>query len=178
MFLIGNSSSIIVALVLMLITTIILVALSIAAYISKVLKEKEIVEKKPQVQNTRQSNGSLQRLAKEKKDISSRKRSENYTVNNTANNTQVGDSIMEEKLRKKEAELNVREEMLNDREMAIAASLDELIELKKKVDQIIKDQESELFGYCSVSEESALKMKEVTLEVKKRLDETIRKIQE
>ena len=57
---------------------------------------------------------------------------------------------MEEKLKKKEAELNLREEMLNDREMAIAASLDELIELKKKVDQIIKDQESELFGYCSV----------------------------
>lgn len=71
-----------------------------------------------------------------------------------------------------------RQEHLDDREMAIAQSLEEIINLKNKVDAIIKAQKEELFSYCSVSEESALKMRDAILEVQKALDETIKKIQE
>ena len=78
----------------------------------------------------------------------------------------------------RENELNKKEELLDDKEMALAEGLDEIIDLKQKVDAIINAQKEELFSYCSVSEESALKMKEVTLEVQKKLQETIEKIQE
>lgn len=125
-------------------------------------------------------NSTMNRVAKEKKEISLRKRGDNKMNMNTNQNTSttVNNGFKDKELERKEAELKKREAELDDREMALSVALDELIELKNKVDKIIKDQKEELFSYCSVSEESALKMKEVTLEVQKNLKETIEKIQE
>ena len=97
------------------------------------------------------------------------------------NNATVKDSNIsdrEKMLDKRENALNEKEEILNDREMALAEGLDEIVVLKDSVDAIIKAQQDELFGYCSVSEEFGLKMKEITLEVQKKLKETVEKIQE
>lgn len=95
-----------------------------------------------------------------------------------SNSTNTNQTDREKFFNNRENELNRKEELLNDREMALAEGLDEIVSLKDRVDTIINEQKEELFSYCSVSEESALKMKEVTLEVQKKLKETIEKIQE
>lgn len=133
-------------------------------------------------------NSSRKVDAKTKLDISKKYNDENRTKTTQKNVPNKKDSniVYKEKLvddkekllSKREDELNKREELLNDREMAIAEGLDEIVSLKERVDEVINAQKEELFSYCSVSEESALKMKEVTLEVQKRLKEAIEKIQE
>lgn len=130
----------------------------------------------------RKNGDTLSRIAADMRNVNKRK--SDVVINQKVNqvnvnkiNTENKEVISGDKNMSSNLDID-RQEKLDDREMAIAQSLEEIINLKNKVDAIIKAQKEELFSYCSVSEESALKMRDAILEVQKALDETIKKIQE
>ena len=141
-------------------------------------EEKARLRREKLNQERKDISNNLDKVAYNKKMGNSKKGEYVKTTSTSSNTANKGTSTMEIELRNKEIALKKREEELNDKEMALAEGLEEILALKEKVDAIIKAQQAELFSYCSVSEESALKMKEVTLEIQKMLDETVRKIQE
>ena len=152
----------------------------IAAAVYAALAKNDMYASEPVVhtpQNNYHKSTSLDNLAKNKKEIESRKR-EDHPIKNTNNVSYNEPKVQEAPVNKPIINSSIREEELDDKEMALAVSVEEIAKLKEKVDKIIKDQKEELFSYCSVSEESALKMKEVILEIQKMLEETLEKIQE
>ena len=157
------------------------VGITIALFGAVRAEDEEGIKQK-KVTNTKGNSRTLEQVANDMRDVNKRKR--DVVINQKVNqanvnkiNTEDKDIIGGDKIMSSNLDID-RQEKLDDREMAIAQSLEEIINLKNKVDAIIKAQKEELFSYCSVSEESALKMRDAILEVQKALDETIKKIQE
>ena len=161
----------------------IIIPIIVLVVVMAIIKSKDNLHHEEQVKHTPTNNyhktSSLDNIAKNKKEVSSRKRVD-HPINNTTNKVVYNEPKVEEfqPINKPVINSDKREEELDDREMALAVSVEEIVKLKEKVDKIIKDQKEELFSYCSVSEESAMKMKEAILEVQKMLEETLEKIQE